>query len=184
MQKKRWVVGGAVVALALASVVALRAVHAVDERPNLIIPAPLNQIVFGVPGWMYPKFVAGGGPVVCLDGAGSVHVDSISALRGTLKIRNFSLVPIKGSPPKPTTMTGDRVGTIESSGLPPNPKALTIPCKAQHFYELLLELWASPMSARAEGLTVGYTRGNGTKGVLEIPSYTIIMCADKSGPYC
>jgi hypothetical protein len=177
----------AAMAVALATVVTLRVVHAVDERPNLILPGGgLNKVVLGVPGWMYPKYVASGGPVVCLDGPGKVHVDSISAMQGKLKIQAFTLAAIDSPPSKPIDLTGDRIGTIQSSGLPPNPKALTMQCKAniQHFYELLLEVWATPTTERAEGLVVRYTRANGTKDVLEMPSYTIVMCAQKGGPYC
>jgi len=39
-------------------------------------------------------------------------------------------------------------------------------------------------SARGEGLVVRCTRGNGTTDVLEIPSYTLVMCARKGDPNC
>jgi len=184
LRRRRWVVGGAVVALMLASGAAFRVVHAVEARPNLAIPGRMNEIVFSVPGYMYPKYVAGGGPMVCLDEPGRIHVDSIAAMRGTLKIHAFTLIALKGSPLKPRTGTGDRIGTIASSRLMPNPKFLTIPCKAQHPYELLLEMWATPETARGEGLVVHYTRGNGSTDVLEIPSYTLVMCARKGDPNC
>lgn len=176
---RRWLVGGAALALVFGAVLGVE--HA-RNRPNLILPGgSLNKVVLGVPGWMYPKFVASGGPVVCLDGPGKVHVDSISAMRGELKIHAFTLAAIDSPPSKPTNMTGDRIGTIQSSGLPPNPKALTMQCKAndQHFYEPLLEVWATPTTEKAEGFVVRYTRANGTKGVLLIPNYTIVMCARK-----